>query len=416
MTFNFFKTIFIQLSVIFGLVLVLGLPMVSNAQAGKPQAGIEALNVLQIDCLFPGAPSIKGGDCTGKNLMNEITKFLTGAAYPLAVLVIIWGGYMYFAGGIDGKSTGIKAIQSAIIGLLVIVSADFIVKSIFPTGNSGGASIIQADGTFNAGGVIVLATLIKNFLVGISGAVAVIVLMWGGYKYFFTGLDFEKEGGLKAIKNAVIGLVVILVANGLFDFTTGFVKEATAPGATANSIIALIQDKLIIPFLGSITDALVFLAAAFAVLTIIWGGYKYFFAGIQAAKEDGLKNIRNGVIGLGAVILSRPIVAIVRAILPGTKTGAGATPAVLVIVKDPILNVFKVLISDIIIPTSAGFAVFFAVLASYNWITSAGDQKKVENAQKGVKNAVIGLIVMLVAATAIQLLVFIYSSAAGSLT
>ncbi len=409
-----------KLAVIFGLITLLFIPLTGNAQAKKTDgaggAGIGALNILQIDCLFPGAPSINGGSCSGKNLAGEVTGFLRGAAFPLAVLVIIWGGYQYFVGGIDGKGNGMKAIQAAVIGLLVIVSADFIVKAIFPSGNSGGASIIQADGTLNAAGVIGLATLIKNFLVGISGAVAVVVMMWGGYKYFFTGLDFEKEGGLKAIKNSVIGLVVILVANGLFDFVQGFVTAASKPGATAQSIFDLIQKNLVIPFLGSITGVLIGLAAAVAVLTIIWGGYKYFFAGLQAAKEDGLKNIRNGVIGLGAVILSQTMVTLIQAILPGTKSGPGTTPEILNIQKDPILNVLKVLISDIIIPTSAGVAVFFAVLASYNWITSGGDQKKIENAQKGVKNAVIGLIVMLVAATAIQLLVFIYSSTANSLT
>ena len=88
MTFNFFKTIFIRLSVIFGLVLVLGLPMIGNAQAGKDQSGIEALNVLQMDCLFPGAPSIKGGDCKGKNLMNEITKFLIRVASTITPVAL----------------------------------------------------------------------------------------------------------------------------------------------------------------------------------------------------------------------------------------------------------------------------------------------------------------------------------------
>jgi len=51
-----------------------------------------------------------------------------------------------------------------------------------------------------------------QFIIGISGLVAVLFLVLGGYQYVISGLAQDKEKGKKTITNALTGLVVVLVA------------------------------------------------------------------------------------------------------------------------------------------------------------------------------------------------------------
>ncbi|MBN1494236.1 hypothetical protein JW911_00690 [Candidatus Peregrinibacteria bacterium] len=51
-----------------------------------------------------------------------------------------------------------------------------------------------------------------QFIIGIAGLIAVLFLVLGGYQYVISGLGQDKEKGKKTITNALIGLVVVLVA------------------------------------------------------------------------------------------------------------------------------------------------------------------------------------------------------------
>lgn len=51
-----------------------------------------------------------------------------------------------------------------------------------------------------------------EFIIGLAGLICVGGFIYGGYMYLFSGLTQEKEKGKGAIKNAVIGLVLTLVA------------------------------------------------------------------------------------------------------------------------------------------------------------------------------------------------------------
>jgi hypothetical protein len=51
-----------------------------------------------------------------------------------------------------------------------------------------------------------------QFIIGISGLIAVLFLVLGGYQYVVSGLGQDKEKGKKTITNALIGLTVVLVA------------------------------------------------------------------------------------------------------------------------------------------------------------------------------------------------------------
>lgn len=53
---------------------------------------------------------------------------------------------------------------------------------------------------------------VLEFIIGIAGLIAVGGIIYGGYLYLFAGLTSDKEKGKTAIKNALLGLVLVLTA------------------------------------------------------------------------------------------------------------------------------------------------------------------------------------------------------------
>jgi hypothetical protein len=63
-------------------------------------------------------------------------------------------------------------------------------------------------------------------------------------------------------------------------------------------------------------------------------------------------------------------------------------------------SMFETLISNVLglLTILAGLYFFFQIiLAGYNWISAGGDKQAVQNAQKKVSNAVLGLIIIVLA-------------------
>ncbi len=53
---------------------------------------------------------------------------------------------------------------------------------------------------------------ILEFIIGLAGLVAVGGVVYGGYLYLFAGLTTDKDKGKNAIKNSLLGLVLIFTA------------------------------------------------------------------------------------------------------------------------------------------------------------------------------------------------------------
>ena len=355
------------------------------ATGGGAGFNIKGLDLLGINCLFTDENG-KDSEC----LVYRITTFLRNLSYPLAILVLIWAGYQYFIGGVDGKTNGLKAVQAVITGVLIVGGATFFVDTVLrPTAESGFADTKA------------IAKLIDNlraFLVGLSSSVAILVIIWGGYKFFFSGLDWEKEGGLKAIKNATIGLAIILIANTMVETLTNLGKSIGEKGDFVKGITAIIT-----PFLTDITNLLFGLATLMAVLVIVWGGYKYFFSGLEISKKDGMDNIRNGVIGLVTVILARQIVDFVKTVVPETAAPAGSF---LNIDARGFYPLFTSIVNGFLVPISTACAVFFMIMGGFYWTTSNGDENKIKKAKKALINAIIGLVIVILAVSIVQIIRF----------
>ena len=323
--------------------------------------------------------------CNIFELFKAITDFLVNLALPLALLVITWGGYQYFIGGLDGKGNGLKAIQSGVIGLVIVLTSDLIIKVTRGTFNENGLS---TDAIINS----ILSPAVGT-LVTLASGVALLVITWGGYKYFLGGIDGKTEG-MKNIQSGITGLVVVLMANFLVQAVNSVFKGANAEtnfGEKAKNFIEPILSQGIV-FLTS-------LASVVAVLVIVWGGYKFFFSTLPGSKEDGKKSIELGITGLVVVIIAQPIVTIINSTI-------GVQNSQLKLDPQSLIYTAQVIITKFLIPISSVVTVGLFIWAGYLWITSQGDAGTVKKAKDSFFNAIIGLIVILLAVTITQLVVF----------
>ena len=242
-----------------------------------------------------------------------------------------------------------------------------------------------------------LASAIVSFLFSLAPIFATLVLIWGGYLYFLGGFD-QKTSGRRAISSAVIGYALILLAYGVSGGGDGVILtfiQDTLRGTTAEGINAEPTENIINAVIGFLTA----IAGLVSVLTIIWGGYKFFLSTLPGAKEDGKQTIANGVIGLVIVLIATPIRNLVESTF-------GTQESQLSLETGSIVSIISTIVNNFLIPVSAVLTVFFLVWAGYDYIFSGGDQGKVKSAKDKLNNAIIGLIVVLLAVTISQLIVF----------
>lgn len=70
--------------------------------------------------------------------------------------------------------------------------------------------------------------LVINILIGFLGIVAVVGIVYGGFKYMTAGGNEEQAaGGRKVIAAGVIGLVIIFTAYAIASFTVSSLANAT---------------------------------------------------------------------------------------------------------------------------------------------------------------------------------------------
>jgi len=64
---------------------------------------------------------------------------------------------------------------------------------------------------------------VLEFIIGIAGLITVGGIVYGGYLYLFAGLSDDKDKGKNAIKNGIIGLILVLTAWAIVNIVIGLV-------------------------------------------------------------------------------------------------------------------------------------------------------------------------------------------------
>lgn len=113
-------------------------------------AQVKAQGQGMIGSFLSRCPQGTGVRCTESSLgsiVQLVIQWALGIAGITAVLVLIWGGflYMFAAGNADQAKKGTTAIKNALIGLVVVVLSFVIVRIVFNfiSGGSGGGLVGQ---------------------------------------------------------------------------------------------------------------------------------------------------------------------------------------------------------------------------------------------------------------------------------
>lgn len=153
-------------------------------------------------------PRVEANQATLGNVLNA-AYVVIGA---LAVIFIIIGGIRYvLSGGDSSKIAQAKnTILYAIVGLVITVFAYAITNFII--------------GTFSATSFSALRDNVINTLGFAGAALAVIMIIYGAFRYVTSNGDSGKIAAAKnTILYAVIGLVIVIAAYGIVNFVLGVI-------------------------------------------------------------------------------------------------------------------------------------------------------------------------------------------------
>lgn len=142
--------------------------------------------------------------------LNSILGILYVLAGALAVVFIIVGGIRYtLSGGESAKITQAKnTILYAIVGLVIVLLAFTITNFVL--------------GSVDLSSWPNLRDKVINTLIYVAGALAVIMLIFGGFRYASSGGNSSSvTQGKNTILYAVVGLVIAVLAYAIVNYVIG---------------------------------------------------------------------------------------------------------------------------------------------------------------------------------------------------
>ncbi len=157
------------------------------------------------------------------------------AAY-CALGFVIFGGYRYLCSqGDTGKvAAGKKTLSSAFIGLAITMSANVIFNTIRIVLKGSTTSSVSVDGgvTLVQTDTGLLVTSIIQWIMGVAGVVCAVFVVYGGISYTTSAGDPGKLARAKnAITYAIIGLIIVALAETITAFVANSLKTATGQSA-----------------------------------------------------------------------------------------------------------------------------------------------------------------------------------------
>ncbi len=182
-------------------------------------------------------------DCAGagNTLIKGIYDFLLSLLATLSVFSIALAGFRMVtaAGNDDTIGSSKKRITFSVVGLIVAGVGEFVVKKVvFPDYGKNGVDYEAAQN---------LVISFTNYISSFIGAVAFIMLFYGGYLYAASFGDDDQVGKAKnVIKSALIGIIIAAAAFAIVSTITSF-----NPGKDTNLNVPLgaivIQDGSVNP-------------------------------------------------------------------------------------------------------------------------------------------------------------------------
>ena len=229
-------------SIILGLLLAAILPVYINGSAYAAIGDCRELlpGMVSWDCHTNTEPDNES-ELTGMiaQIVTNILSDLSAIAVYIALGYVIYGGYKYmFAAGDVGKiAIGKKTLVQAFTGLTIVMLSSVIFSAIRIALSANGASFASANIKLPDVQVQDMVVGLFDWFIGISGVVAAIFLVYGGFSYMTSAGD---AGKLTKAKNVMIYSLIGLAIVGLSAVITGFVRsniEKAKAEATSLQII-----------------------------------------------------------------------------------------------------------------------------------------------------------------------------------
>lgn len=166
-------------------------------------------------------------------IVANIATSISVIATYLAIAYVLYGGYKYiFANGNATKVAGGKnTLNRAFIGLAIAMSASVILNTIrvvlIQNGKFTDCDLATSTGNcINAAGVSDMVVNIINWVIGVSGTVALAFVIGGGIQYITSNGEPDKLRLAKStIKYALIGLVIVALAETIVIFMTHIINS-----------------------------------------------------------------------------------------------------------------------------------------------------------------------------------------------
>ncbi len=180
--------------------------------------------------------SIKSGIWTiAANILTDITVV---AAY-LVLGYVIYGGYLYImSSGEPAKiAAGKKTLVHAFIGLAIVMLAHIIINSIrIALGADFSADCARTQCVNSASEMITSGI---QWVIAMAGIVCAVFVVYGGVGYMTSAGDPGKlQNAKQSITYALIGLIIVALAEIITAFITGIINDAKETSIVNETIIS----------------------------------------------------------------------------------------------------------------------------------------------------------------------------------
>ncbi|MDD5083934.1 MAG: pilin [Candidatus Moranbacteria bacterium] len=148
---------------------------------------------------------------TVQDVLGSLLTTLQGIIVILCIIFIIIGAILYITSAGDSKRTsaGKLAITAALIGLAIAIAAPSFLKEISNIlGWNNTPANVSASLSISA-----ILTNVLNFLLGIVGIIAIIMLVIGAIMYLSAAGDEDRiDTGKSIVKYSIIGIIIAFSA------------------------------------------------------------------------------------------------------------------------------------------------------------------------------------------------------------
>jgi Type IV secretion system pilin len=325
-----------------------------------------------------------------KNIQNKFTKYLL-------TFIFIFVGFCSITLGLNitvnaqtaqGATKGIEFLQPTNLKCIIFQEPTKEIPSPKnPPGCKAETSLVQ---------------ILLNFLYAIAPFVTTILIIFGGYEYFVDN-EAKKTSAKSTIFAAVSGYIIIILAPVITKVIT-----KTFNGTDSSKVI---NTAALEELFTQIINVLIDLSSLVAVVVIVLGGYAYFLqffvnSGKQEGKMNGRELLIAGIMGLIVTTIARPLVGFIKSTLTAKGGDLGIN-------DQNIIGFIRNVLANFLIPFASVVTLIFIVASAFMWLTAGSDETKVKNARTTLNGALIGLVIVLLSTTIVQLIIYFIQPATG---